>query len=249
MPADTSNEELLSAVSAATKAQSDLEILKEKAVSLEVGLDAAASAAILEQHRTTISTNDKHVKGLLQRQRKLRDAERYFGDLHRLVSTQQNEAISNFTSEYGPRTSVIQRRLRSVYSFDDVEIRADDAKITVSVKRNGEELRPIDFFSQSQQQTLMLGLFLTACSAQTWSSFSTVFLDDPVTHFDDLNTYALLDLISGLLESADSGKQFIISTCDDRFLSSHAKNFERLAIERSFINLRRLATTALSYRS
>jgi DNA repair protein SbcC/Rad50 len=225
LAADTSNDELLLAVSATTKTQSDLEILKEKAVSLEVGLDAAASAAILDQHRTTISTNDKQVKELRFQQRKLRDAERYFNDMHGVVSRQQNEAISNFTAEYGPRTSVIQRRLRSVYSFDDVEIRANEAKITVRVKRNGEELRPVDFFSQPQQQTLMLGLFLTACTAQTWSSFSTVFLDDPVTHFDDLNTYALLDLISRLLESADGGKQFIISTCDDRFLELARQKF------------------------
>jgi exonuclease SbcC len=225
LTADTSNDELLSAVSATTKAQSDLEILKEKAVSLEVGLDAAASAAILEQHRRTITANDKQVKALRLQQRKLRDAERYFKDLHSVVSRQQNEAISNFTAEYGPRTSVIQRRLRSVYSFDDVEIHANEAKITVRVKRNGQELRPVDFFSQSQQQTLMLGLFLTACTAQTWSSFSTVFLDDPVTHFDDLNTYALLDLISGLLEGAAGGKQFIISTCDDRFLELARQKF------------------------
>lgn len=37
-------------------------------------------------------------------------------------------------------------------------------------------------------------LFLTACSSQTWSGFSSIMMDDPVTHFDDLNTYALLDL-------------------------------------------------------
>jgi DNA repair protein SbcC/Rad50 len=242
LPADTSNEDLLSAVSIATKALSDLEILKEKAVSLEVGLDAAASAAILEQYRTTISANDNQVKALRQQQRKLRDAERYFGELHKLVSTQQNEAISNFTSEYGPRTSVIQRRLRSVYSFDDVEIRADDAKITVCVKRNGEEFRPIDFFSQSQLQTLMLGLFLTACSAQTWSSFSTVFLDDPVTHFDDLNTYALLDLISGMLESADGARQFIISTCDDRLLELARQKFRGIGDRAKFYQFTAIGT-------
>ena len=228
LAADTSNEELLAAVTATTKRQSDLEILKEKAASLEVGLDAAASTAIVEQHRATIKSEDAQVKKLREQQRRLREVGRYFTELHRLVSTEQNQAITNFTLEYGPRTSVIQRRLRSVYSFDDVEIRAKNAKITVSVKRNGEELRPIDFFSQSQQQTLMLGLFLTACSAQTWSSFSTVFLDDPVTHFDDLNTYALLDLISGLLENNDGGKQFILSTCDDRFLELARQKFRAL---------------------
>jgi hypothetical protein len=81
-----------------------------------------------------------------------------------------------------------------------------------------EELRPTDYFSQSQQQTLLLGLFLTACISQTWSVLSPVFLDDPVTHFDDLNTYAFLDLIVGLLESDFGKRQFMISTCDEKLL-------------------------------
>jgi exonuclease SbcC len=222
---DTTNDELLSAVAVTSKIQSDLTILKERAVGLEVGLDAAASVAILEQHRSTISTNDTKVKRLRPQQRKLRDAAKYFEAIYGLVSGQQNAAIDRFTKEYGPRTSVIQRRLRSVYTFEDVEISADDGKIAVNVRRNGKELRPVDFFSQSQIQTLLLGLFLTASTAQTWSSFSTVFLDDPVTHFDDLNTYALLDLISGLLDGSDGAKQFIISTCDDRFLELARQKF------------------------
>jgi len=44
---------------------------------------------------------------------------------------------------------------------------------------------------------------------------ASVFLDDPVTHFDDLNTCALLDLIVGLRKSDFGTRQFIISTCDD----------------------------------
>jgi hypothetical protein len=141
-----------------------------------------------------------------------------------LVSAQQNEAISGFTREYGPRTSVIQRRLRSVYGFDDIEIQSKESTITVRVKRHGEELRPIDYFSQSQQQTLLLGLFLTACISQTWSGFAPVFMDDPVTHFDDLNTYAFLDLIVGLLESDVGKRQFIISTVMRSYSNSHGRN-------------------------
>ena len=96
------------------------------------------------------------------------------------------------------------------------------------VKRHGEELRPTDYFSQSQQQTLLLGLFLTACLSQTWSALTPVFLDDPVSHFDDLNTYAFLDLIVGLLESDSVSRQFVISTCDDKFLQLARQKFRHL---------------------
>jgi len=153
---------------------------------------------------------------------------KYFNDLSKLVSSQQNDAIANFTREYGPRTSVIQSRLRSVYGFDEIEIHSHESAINVRVKRHGETLRPTDYFSQSQQQTLLLGLFLTACSSQTWSAFSPVLLDDPVTHFDDLNTYAFLDLIVGLIESDFEKRQFIIATCDEKLFQLARQKFRPL---------------------
>lgn len=186
--------------------QAQLFALRDKVSSQELAVDTAAAAATATAAARTQLQNNMRAKeqvaiAVEERRRKYEPWLTYFAGLARLLSSQQQVATSNFTYEYGPRTSVIQRRLRSVYGFDDVEINSRDGAINVRVKRNGETLRPTDYFSQSQQQTLMLGLFLTACSSQTWSSFSPVFLDDPVTHFDDLNTCALLDLIVGLLES------------------------------------------------
>jgi hypothetical protein len=37
-----------------------------------------------------------------------------------------------------------------------------------------------------------------------------------MTHFDDLNTCAFLDLIVGLLDSDTGKRQFLISTCDEK---------------------------------
>ena len=150
----------------------------------------------------------------------------YFEELRRLLSSEQDKAVSRFAQEYGPRTSAIQRRLRSVYGFDDVEIRSEKSRISVRVLRRGNQLRPTDYFSQSQQQTLLLGLFLTASISQTWSAMAPVFLDDPVTHFDDLNTYAFLDLIDGLLNDREAGgRQFVISTCDEKLLQLARQKF------------------------
>jgi exonuclease SbcC len=63
----------------------------------------------------------------------------------------------------------------------------------------------------------MLSLFLSATLTQNWSSFETILLDDPVTHFDDMNTYSLIDLVKGMLYESCCPRQLIISTCEVGF--------------------------------
>jgi exonuclease SbcC len=219
---------LLSLIAEDSRMQAQLLALRDSTSNLELALDAVTTAAALTTLQHNVRNKEKAVKTAARKRDLHQPWLAYFTKLSRLVSSQQNEAIANFTSEYGPRTSVIQRRLRSVYGFDDIEIQSHESTISVRVKRHGEVLRPTDYFSQSQQQTLLLGLFLTACISQTWSGFSPVFMDDPVTHFDDLNTYAFLDLIVGLLESDVGKRQFIISTCDEKLLQLARQKFRHL---------------------
>jgi exonuclease SbcC len=63
-------------------------------------------------------------------------------------------------------------------------------------------------------------------------------MDDPVTHFDDLNTYALLDLILGLQGSPEGERQFIISTCDEKLLQLARQKFGTWGLRLSSINSR-----------
>jgi len=234
LPSDASEEMLLSLIAEESRAQAQLLALRDSVSNLELVIDAATTSAALLQLRQNVRSKEKAVANAT-RQRDLQQPWlKYFEDLSRLVSSQQNEAIASFTREYGPRTSVIQRRLRSVYGFDDIDIQSQESTIIVRIKRRGESLRPTDYFSQSQQQTLFLGLFLTACISQTWSSFCPIFLDDPVTHFDDLNTYAFLDLIVGLLEPQLGKRQFIISTCDEKLLQLARQKFRHLGDRAKF---------------
>jgi exonuclease SbcC len=207
-----------------------LRALRDSVSDFELALDAATTAAALTQLLQGVRGKEKAVANFARQRDQYQPWLKYFDDLSGLLVSQQRDAIANFTREYGPRASVIQRRLRSVYGFDEIEIRSRESTITVRVKRHGEELRPTDYFSQSQQQTLFLGLFLTACISQTWSAFSPVFLDDPVTHFDDLNAYAFLDLIVGLI----GARQFIISTCDEKFLQLAQQKFRHLGDRAKF---------------
>ena len=217
-----------------TRTSEQLRELQDRAVSLELAIDTATTAAALRHQRGTIRRKERGIERTKQMVQRHQSWAQYFDQLSVLVTSQQHDAIANFTRQYGPRTSVIQRRLRAVYGFEEIDIRSYKSNIRVRVKRASEELRPTDYFSQSQQQTLLLGLFLTACISQTWSSLPTVLFDDPITHFDDLNTYAFLDLILGLLDSDSMSRQFIISTCDERIIHLARQKFRHLGEKARF---------------
>ncbi len=218
----------------ATKANRELAELLDFADGVEVAMDTATTAAALRQQR----------QGIRERQRRIaemqRDIEtneswrRYFAEVKERVAGKQNAAIASFADEYGPTANAIQERLRSVYGFDGIDTRSHEATIRVRVRRGKEVFRPTDYFSDSQQRTLLLGLFLTAAISQSWSALSTVLLDDPVMHFDDLNTYAFLDMVAGLLSAGSGPQQFIISTCDRRVLQLARKRFRHLERDARF---------------
>lgn len=208
--------------------------LRDRVAELEVAVDTAATSAAFANIRQRILANEAVVQEATAQAQKVRPWVEYFAEVKKLLSAQQAFATDHFIAEYGPRTAVIQQRLRPVYGFGEIEVSSKESAIGIRVRRNGETLRPTDFFSQSQVQTLVLGLFLTACSSQTWSGFSSIMMDDPVTHFDDLNTYALLDLILGLQSSPEGERQFVISTCDEKLLQLARHKFRHMGAAAKF---------------
>lgn len=207
---------------------------RDRAMELEIATDTAATSAAFQSIRARIDENESNAKKAEAHSEVLEPWIKYLEGVSDLLKGQQALATEHFTTDYGPRTEMIQQRLRPVYGFDGVAVTSKDSAIQIHIRRNGENLRPTDFFSQSQVQTLVLGLFLTACSSQTWSGFSSIMMDDPVTHFDNLNTYALLDLILGLQSTSDSGRQFVISTCDEKLLQLARHKFRHLGSAAKF---------------
>lgn len=208
--------------------------LREQVAELEVAVDTAATSAAFQSIRQRIQEHEQRVQEASVRAQSVQPWVGYFTEVTKLLSAQQSFATDHFIDEYGPRTAVIQQRLRPVYGFDGIELTSKDKTISIHVQRKAERLRPADYFSQSQVQTLILGLFLTACSSQTWSGFSSIMMDDPVTHFDDLNTYALLDLVLGLQSSSEGERQFVISTCDEKLLQLARQKFRHLGSAAKF---------------
>lgn len=216
--------------------------LRDRVAELEVAIDTAATSAAFENIRQRILAREAIVRVATTRVQNVQPWVGYFTEVKKILAEQQANATEHFISEYGPRTAVIQQRLRPVYGFGEIEVSSKDSAIGIRIHRNGERLKPTDFFSQSQVQTLVLGLFLTACSAQTWSGFSSIMMDDPVTHFDDLNTYALLDLILGLQSSMEGERQFVISTCDEKLLQLARQKFRHMGTAARFYRFQAIGT-------
>lgn len=237
-----SPDELLQQVKATSAREALALSLRDRVAKLEVAIDIAATSAAFESIRKRIMDHEAVVKKAAAHAEKTKPWIKFFSEVKRLLSTQQAFATNHFITAYGPRTAVIQQRLRPVYGFSEIEVSSRDSAIGIRVHRKGELLRPTDYFSQSQVQTLVLGLFLTACSSQTWSGFSSIMMDDPVTHFDDLNTYALLDLILGLQSSPEGDRQFVISTCDEKLLQLARHKFRHMGSAAKFYRFQAIGT-------
>ena len=135
-----------------------------------------------------------------------------------LLKQEQRGSIERHIAAYGPMISMIQQRLRAVYGFGGVQLeaRGGEAKVRVEWRSKGVHVPPTDFFSDSQKQILMLSIFIAGGLRQNWSGFAPVLLDDPVTHFDDLNAYAFVELLRGLVATSSNEWQFVVSTCEQR---------------------------------
>jgi exonuclease SbcC len=147
-----------------------------------------------------------------------------------LLKRERQASIERHISAYGPMITMIQQRLRSVYGFGGVQLEAQggEARVRVEWRSKSVQVPPTDFFSDSQKQILMLSIFLAGGLRQNWSGFAPVLLDDPVTHFDDLNAYAFVELIRGIVATSPSEWQFVVSTCEQRLFDLMRRKFSRL---------------------
>jgi len=224
--------------SAAAKSSSQLSMLQElrrTVIGTEIAIDSAAKSAAVSEKLERIAALEKRLEGLTTiAETGWRD---HLQAMQKGLQSVQDEAVSSYTDKLGPLTTLIQRRLRSVPGFDDITLHAaSGGSIRISVSRKSEFLRPSDYFSQSQRQILLLSVFVAACTTQTWSMFAPVLLDDPVSHFDDLNTYSFLDLLSGLVEGSAGSRQFLVSTCEERLFQLARQRFGRLKDRVKFYN-------------
>ena len=223
-------EYLREAVLQTEERQNALESLRRRAGTLEQILDSVQRSAALAQLDADLLDRSGKQSEREAQVESLNHAVVWFTRIREILERKNASAIESHVEAIGPLTTLIQKRLRSVYGFGDISLRAEKEVIEVGIEDwSGEDVRPTDYFSESQKQILMLSLFLSTRLTQTWSGFGAVFMDDPVTHFDDINAFAFAELIRGLVSSGRGRHQFIISTCDERLFGLMKKKLGKSA--------------------
>ncbi|NFR57193.1 hypothetical protein FDF44_05275 [Clostridium botulinum] len=76
-----------------------------------------------------------------------------------------------------------------------------------------QDILPELFYSSAQLNTVALSIFLGGALSIDKPEINTIFIDDPIGHFDDINVLAFIDLLRTIIST--SGWQIIISTHDE----------------------------------
>ncbi len=200
-------------------------------LNLEVALDAAQMSATRVKVEAEITSIRNRLKILDDDQVALRDWHKLFETANLKLRALQDTLVREYVDVHGLLASNIQGRLRSVFGFGQITLQPEKGKGTIAVRVKHPvhaDLRPSDYFSESQIHTVTLSLFLSIAMTQTWSNFGPVLLDDPVQHFDDLNAYSFLDLLESLAREPTLNRQFIISTCDEHIFRLMRQRFRRM---------------------
>lgn len=78
-----------------------------------------------------------------------------------------------------------------------------------------EDIMPELFFSSAQLNTVALSVFLGGALSASNPKVNTIFIDDPIGHFDDLNVLSFIDVLRIIIIETDW--QIIISTHEESF--------------------------------
>jgi exonuclease SbcC len=212
----------------ATERVDQLHALQRRCSTLELALDANQRTAMRSELEARAQSLASKEQVLEEETAGMSMVKNWFERVRDALDKQSSYAVANHVDTLGPLTTLIQKRLRAVYGFGDISLNAKGNEIRVVVGWESEQLKPADYFSDSQKQILMLSLFLAGRLTQTWSGFAPIMMDDPVTHFDDLNAFGFVELIRGFVSTAPGRRQFFISTCEQRLFDLMLKKFSRL---------------------
>lgn len=103
----------------------------------------------------------------------------------------------------------IMKNMKYSLKFND----KDKPELEVLVASENEEYLPEWYFSSAQLNVVALSTFFGRANSVQYSPIDTIFIDDPVGHFDDINILAFVDLLRTMIEKKK--KQIIISTHDE----------------------------------
>ena len=94
----------------------------------------------------------------------------------------------------------------------------DEPQLRIHASGSDDEMfdsyRPEWYFSTAQLNTVAFSAFFNRALTVGNKKLGTIFIDDPIGHFDDMNVLGFVDLLRSIFETSDC--QIIMSTHDEK---------------------------------
>lgn len=107
--------------------------------------------------------------------------------------------------------------------------------VNEQIDGEAESYRPEWYFSTAQLNTVAFSSFFGRALSTKSLAFRTIFVDDPISHFDDMNMLGFSDMIRSIIESMDC--QIIMSTHDRKIYNILRRKLDDQYYSSCFINL------------
>lgn len=182
----------------------------EAALLAEVAAHAAAARAAwslevrrarLEELSATVAPQRLRLAHMNYRIAAAQRAKATFHETYNDVSKRQMEDLSRVVNP-------LFARMHANRVFDKVKLGNTAEPLRWLADAGSQEMDPGKDFSQGQRQDLALALFL----GRARSLGGTFFLDEPVTHLDDLNRVGLLDIFRATVLESSQAVNLVITT-------------------------------------
>lgn len=115
-------------------------------------------------------------------------------------------------------------RMHANRVFDRIKLGQVENPLRWLADAGSQEMDPGKDFSQGQRQDLALALFL----ARARSLGGTFFLDEPVTHLDDLNRVGQLDIFRATVLESSRSLNLVITTASKPLARHLIEKFGRV---------------------
>ena len=197
------------------KIESEIEIAKEK---LDIW-NQCDSNVVVEQFINKYNQMFEE-QGKLQQEKELCSqkqslAEQIFKNVQSQMENHIKEAFGGVT--INQIYSKIQPHKRFKQLQYQINMNEDSApELYIKVKNDESEgIMPELFFSSAQLNTVALSVFLGGALSKSNPKVNTIFIDDPIGHFDDLNILSFIDVLRTII--TETNWQIIISTHEENF--------------------------------
>ncbi len=197
--------------------QALLKDIASRTVGAQAAWNSEARRARLETLRREVAPLQTRLAYLANRVAAARQASARFHDSYVQVSGRQIEDLSRVVNP-------LFARMHANRVFDRIKLGQVENPLRWLADAGSQEMDPGKDFSQGQRQDLALALFL----ARARSLGGTFFLDEPVTHLDDLNRVGLLDIFRATVLESSRSLNLVITTASKPLARHIVEKFARV---------------------